>query len=53
MGKNNTTDAEYPFDYREVIHYILARESIHTVTIKIQVTFLTRFPERMEIASGD
>ena len=36
----------------EVINYTLDGISIHTVTTKIQVSFLTQFSERKETAQG-
>ena len=35
-------DTEYPFEHGEVINYTLGSVSIHPVTTKIQVSFLTR-----------
>ena len=43
---------EYPFEHGEVINYTLDDVSIHPVTTKIQVSFLTQLPERKEIAQG-
>jgi hypothetical protein len=45
-------DIEYPFEHGEVINYTLYGVSIHPVTTKIQVSFLTQFPERKETAQG-
>jgi hypothetical protein len=45
-------DIEYPFEHVEVINYTLDGLSIHPVTTKIQASFLTQLPERMEIAQG-
>ena len=35
------TDIEYPFEHAEAINYILDGVSMHTVTTKIQASFLT------------
>jgi hypothetical protein len=43
-------DNEYPFEHGEVINYTL--DSIHPVTTKIQVSFITQLPERKETAQG-
>ena len=40
MGKK--ADIEYPFEYGEVINYTLDGVSIHPVTTKIHVSFLTQ-----------
>ena len=45
-------DIEYPFEHGEVINYTLDGVSIHPVTTKIQVSFLTQLPERKETAQG-
>ena len=44
------TDNEYPFEHFEVINYTLDGVSIHPVTTKIQVSFLTQLPGRKETA---
>jgi hypothetical protein len=41
MSKNKKADIEYLFENGEVINYTLGGVSIHTVTTKIQVSFLT------------
>ena len=41
-------DIEYPFEHGEVINYTLDGVSIHPVTTKIHVSFLTKLKERME-----
>ena len=43
-------DIEYPFEHVEVINYTLDGVSIHPVTTKMQVSFLTQLPERKEPA---
>ena len=43
---------EYPFEHGEVINYILDGVSIHTVTTKIQASFLTQLLERKQKAQG-
>ena len=40
-------DIEYPFQHGEVINYTLDSVSIHSVTTKIQASFLTQLPERI------
>jgi hypothetical protein len=50
MGKK--IDIEYPFDHGEVINYTLDGVSIHPVTTKIQVSFLTHLPERKDTTQG-
>ena len=45
-------DIEYPFEHGEVIYYTLDGVSIHPVTTKIQVFFLTQLLERKETAQG-
>ena len=47
---NNTkkADIKYPFEQGKVINYTLDDESIHPVTTKIQMSFLT--PKRKETA---
>ena len=54
MGKKQT-DIEYPFEQGEVINYTLEGVSIHPVTTKIQVSFITELPDRKETAhtNGD
>ena len=52
MGKKKNKVIDYPFEHGEVINYTLTGVSIHPVTSKIQVTFLTRLPERKETALG-
>ena len=47
MGKKKA-DIEYPFDHGEVINFILDGVSIHPVTTKLQVSFLTQLAERKE-----
>jgi hypothetical protein len=47
------TDIEYPFDHGEVINYNSDGVSTHSVTTKIQVSFLTHLPaERKKTAPG-
>jgi hypothetical protein len=41
-----------PFEHGEVINYTLDGVSVHPVTTKIQVFFLTQLPERKETAQG-
>ena len=41
-------DFEYPFEHDEVINYTLDGVSIHPVTTKIQMSFLSQLPERKE-----
>ena len=43
---------EYPFEHSEVINYTLDGISIHPVTSKIQMSFLTQLLEKKEIAQG-
>ena len=45
-------DNEYSFEHGEVINYTLGGVSIHPVTTKIQVSFLTQLLERKETAQG-
>ena len=45
-------DIEYPFEHGEVSYYTLDGVSIQPVTTKIQASFLTQLPERMETAQG-
>jgi hypothetical protein len=45
-------DIEYPFEHGEVINYTLDGVSIHPVSTKIQVSFLTRLPKRKETDLG-
>jgi hypothetical protein len=45
-------DIEYPVDHGEVIDYTLDGVSILPVTTKIKAPFLTRLPERRELAPG-
>ena len=52
MGKNKKADIEYTFEHGEVFNYTLDSVSIHPVTTKIQVPFLTQLPERKETAQG-
>ena len=42
-GTNKKSDIECPFEHGEVINYTLDGVSIHPVTTKIQVSFLTPF----------
>ena len=51
MGKKKY-DTEYLFEHGEVINYTLDGVSIHPVTSKIQVSFLTELPERKETTQG-
>ena len=51
MGKKKSS-IEYPFEHGEVINYTLDGVSIHPVTTKIQVSFLTQLPERKKSAQG-
>jgi hypothetical protein len=41
-----------PFGHSEVINYTLDGVSIHSVTTKIQTSFLTQLPERKETVQG-
>ena len=41
-------DVEYPFKHGEVINYTLDGVSIHPVSTKIQVSFLTQLSEWKE-----
>ena len=50
MGEK--TDIEYPFEHGEVINYTLDGVLIHSITTKIQASFLTQLPERKETAQG-
>uniref|UniRef100_A0A8K9WZJ4 Aquaporin-7 n=1 Tax=Oncorhynchus mykiss TaxID=8022 RepID=A0A8K9WZJ4_ONCMY len=43
---------EYPFEHGGVINYTIQSVSIHPVTKKIQVSFLTQLPERKVTAQG-
>uniref|UniRef100_A0A4W5ME07 Kinesin-like protein KIF14 n=1 Tax=Hucho hucho TaxID=62062 RepID=A0A4W5ME07_9TELE len=43
---------EYPFEHGEVINYTLYDLSIHPVTTKIQMSFLTQLTERKETPQG-
>ena len=43
---------EYHFEHGEYINYTLEGVSIHPITTKIQVSFLTQLPERKETAQG-
>ena len=52
MGRNKKADVEYSFEHGEVIHYTLDGVSIHTVTTKIQVSFLTQLLEGKETTQG-
>ena len=45
-------DIEYPFEHGEIINYTFDDVSIHPVTTKIQVSFLTQLPERKETSQG-
>ena len=47
-----SSDIEYLFEHGEVINYSLDGVSIHPVTTKIQISFLTQLPERKETAQG-
>jgi hypothetical protein len=40
--------SEYPFEHGEVINYTLDGVSMHTVTTKIQASFLTQLSEMKE-----
>jgi hypothetical protein len=40
-----TADIEYRFEHGEVINYTVDGVSIHTVTTKIEASFLTQLPE--------
>ena len=51
-GKKKKKDVEYPFAHGEVIIYTLDGVSIHTVTTKIQASFLTQLLERKETTQG-
>jgi hypothetical protein len=51
MGKKKS-DIQYPFEHGEVINYTLDGVSIHSVTTKIDASFLTQLPERKETAQG-
>ena len=50
--KNKKADIEYPFEHGEVINYTLDGVSIHPVTTKLKVSFLTQLPERKENTQG-
>ena len=52
MVKLQKADIEYPFEHGEVINYTMDGESIHSVTEKIQVSFLTQLHKRKETAQG-
>ena len=54
MGKNKKKREyiEYSFEHREVINYTLDGVSLHSVTTKIQASFLTQLPERKETTQG-
>jgi hypothetical protein len=43
---------EYPVEHGEVINYALDGVSIHPVTTKIQVSFLTQLSEKKEAVQG-
>jgi hypothetical protein len=43
--KMKKVDIKYPFEHGEVMNYTLDGVSIHPVTTKIQVSFLTQLPE--------
>ena len=45
-------DIEYPYQHGDVINHTLDGVSIHQVTTKLQVSFLTKLPERKETAQG-
>ena len=45
-------DIEYPFEHGEVTDCTLDGVSIHTVTTKIQASFLTQLPDRKETTHG-
>ena len=45
-------DIEHPFEQGEVLSYTLDGVLIHPVTTKIQASFLTQLPERMETTQG-
>jgi hypothetical protein len=49
MGKNKNT-LNNPFEQSECINYTLDGVSIHPVTTKRQMSFLTKLPERKETA---
>jgi hypothetical protein len=50
MGIFFKADIKYPLEIGGVINYTLEAVSIHSVTTKIQVSFLTQLPERKETA---
>jgi hypothetical protein len=52
MGKNKKAEIEYTFKHADVISYTLTGVSIHPVTTKIQVSFLTQLPESKETTQG-
>ena len=52
MDKIKKADIEYPFEHGEVINYTLEGLTIHPVTPKIQVSFLTQLLERKGITQG-
>ena len=52
MDKKKEADFEYSFEHGEVMNYNLDGVSIHPVTTKIQVSFLTQLPESKETAQG-
>ena len=51
-GSNFKKHIEYSFEHGEVINYTLDGLSIHPVTTKMQVSFLTQLPERKETTQG-
>jgi hypothetical protein len=50
VNKKKEANIEYQFEHGEINNYTLDGVSIHPVTTKIQVSFLTKLPERKEIA---
>ena len=51
MGKKKA-DIEYTFEHGEVINYTLEGIAIHTVTTKIQASFLTQLSKRKKTSQG-
>ena len=50
--KIKKADIKYPFESAKVINYTADGVSIHPVTTKIQVSFLTKLLERKKITQG-
>jgi hypothetical protein len=49
---NKKSAIEYSFEHGEVINYSLYSVSVHLVTTKIQVSFLTQLLKRKETTQG-